>query len=195
MRSTSLMVAILTGVALLGAGCGSSTKAKPAPEVPRVQPTTQETSAPAQSATTVEQEPAVTTSSVPVEGVSTSELPADIQVLNAKGYLKDAFFESDKAELRDDTRELLAANATWLKQYPTVKVLIEGHCDERNTAEYNLALGWRRAFAVRDYLVTLGVDGGRLGVISYGEERPFATGHDEASWAQNRRVHFRITAR
>ena len=73
--------------------------------------------------------------------------------LNRAGYLKDAFFDTDKADLRDETRELLAANAAWLKRHPTVKVQIEGHCDERNTEEYNLALGWRRAFAVKDYLV------------------------------------------
>ncbi len=197
MRSNSLLIAILVAVALLGSACGSSGRAKPAPEVPSVPTTLPEvTSTPeegAAPATTVGEEPSVAT--VGAEGVSASELPADIETLNARGYIKDAFFETDKSELRDDTRETLAANASWLKQYPTVKVLLEGHCDERNTAEYNLALGWRRAFAARDYLVTLGVDGGRLGVVSYGEERPFATGHDEASWSQNRRVHFRITAR
>lgn len=195
MRINSLYVATTIMAVVLTAGCKSGGKATPAPEVPRVPVETQETAPPTEGATTVEQEPAITTSTVGTEDVSASELPADIEALNSRGYLADSFFESDKSDLRDDAREALAANAAWLKQYPTVKVLLEGHCDERNTTEYNLALGWRRAFAARDYLITLGVDGGRLGVVSYGEERPFATGHDESSWAQNRRVHFRITAR
>ena len=80
-------------------------------------------------------------------------------------------------------------------QYPTVLVLVEGHCDERNTREYNLALGERRANAVRDYLMSLGVTSDRIRTISYGEERPFALGHTEASWRLNRRAHFVITAR
>jgi peptidoglycan-associated lipoprotein len=192
----SLVMAVFAALVLLLGGCKSSGKAKPAPELPqpRSTPVAESTPAP-DEATSVAQEPGITTSQISSDSVGSGELPADIETLNAKGYIKDAYFESDKSELRDDTRELLASDASWLKQYPTIKVLIEGHCDERNTADYNLALGWRRANAVRDYLVTLGVSGDRLSVISYGEERPFALGHDEASWTQNRRVHFRITGR
>jgi peptidoglycan-associated lipoprotein len=181
-------------VVLLG-GCKSSGKAKPAPELPQPRSTPVAEAAPTADTTSVQQEPAVTTSQIGADSISSGELPADIETLNAKGYLKDVYFETDKAELRDDTREALAVNASWLKQHPTIKVLLEGHCDERNTAEYNLALGWRRANAARDYLVTMGVAGDHITVISYGEERPFALGHDEASWTQNRRVHFRITGR
>ena len=80
-----------------------------------------------------------------------------MEEINKAGYLKDAFFDTDKADLRADARELLAADAGWLKDHPSVKFLVEGHCDERNTEEYNLALGWRRANAVKAYLASLGV--------------------------------------
>lgn len=143
----------------------------------------------------VKPEPAIAPAGTPESGVSGSELPADLAELNKAGYLKDAFFDTDKSDLRSDTRDILAADAGWLKQHRTVKITIEGHCDERNTAEYNLALGWRRANAVKNYLIALGVDGGRINVISYGEERPFATCHNESCWVQNRRAHFVITAR
>ena len=110
-------------------------------------------------------------------------------------YLKPAFFDLDKSDLRADARDVLAANATWLKAHPSVAFTIEGHCDERGTAQYNLALGDRRANAAKEYLVSLGIDAGRIKTISYGKERPFATGHDEESWAKNRRAHFVVTAK
>jgi peptidoglycan-associated lipoprotein len=123
------------------------------------------------------------------------ELPEDLAILNARGYLEDAFFDTDRWDIRPEYRESLAKNAGWLQQYPSVQVLIEGHCDERNTREYNLALGERRASAVRDYLVFLGIAPQRIRTISYGEERPFAIGHSEEAWQLNRRAHFVITAR
>lgn len=125
----------------------------------------------------------------------TEELPDDIVMLNARGYLSDVFFATDRYDLSPEAREALAANARWLKDYSTVKVLLEGHCDERNTRDYNLALGERRAAAVQDYLVSLGVPSARIQTISYGEEKPFAQGHNEEAWKLNRRVHFVITGR
>lgn len=125
----------------------------------------------------------------------TEELPEDLAILNARGYLEDVFFDTDQWDIKPEFAEALTRNVTWLQQYPSVQILIEGHCDERNTREYNLALGERRANAVRDYLVFLGVEPGRVRTISYGEERPFAVGNDEASWQLNRRAHFVITAR
>jgi len=110
-------------------------------------------------------------------------------------YLKPAFFDFDKADIRPDARDVLAANAAWLKKYSSVQFTIEGHCDERGTAQYNLALGDRRANAAKDYLVSLGVDASRIKTVSYGKERPFATGHDEESWQKNRRAHFVVTAK
>jgi len=103
--------------------------------------------------------------------------------------IADVFFAFDSADLSGAARETLAASATVINRIGG-NYQIEGHCDERGSAEYNLALGDRRARAAKDYLVSLGVDPSRLSTISYGEERPFAPGHDEASWAQNRRAHF-----
>jgi len=104
--------------------------------------------------------------------------------------LGDVFFDFDKSALRTDAREQLDMNAKWLQANASKKVTIEGHCDERGTSEYNLALGERRARSAKDYLVNLGADSGRLTTISYGEEKPFALGHNEEAWAQNRRDHF-----
>lgn len=123
------------------------------------------------------------------------DLPADLISLNARGYLDDVFFETDSYTISETSRDHLAANGSWLNQYPSIEILIEGHCDERNTREYNLALGERRANSVRDYLVFLGIAPERIRTISYGEERPFGTGHDEYAWSQNRRSHFVITTR
>lgn len=107
-----------------------------------------------------------------------------------KSSVKDVFFDFDKYDLRADSRAVLQEDARALKDHPDAMMVLEGHCDERGTEDYNLALGQRRADAVRSYLMDLGVDGGQLQTISYGEEKPFATGHDEEAWAQNRRVHF-----
>jgi peptidoglycan-associated lipoprotein len=127
--------------------------------------------------------------------VEADVLSMDIAAMNKKGYLSDAFFDYDQADLREDARSALAANAEWLKKYPSVQVLMEGHCDERGTAAYNLALGERRANAAKDYLGSLGVDGSRLRTVSYGKERPFCTESSESCWQQNRRAHFVITAK
>jgi peptidoglycan-associated lipoprotein len=131
----------------------------------------------------------------PRKDVEAEVLSMDIAALNKKGYLSDVFFDYDQADLREDARSALAANAEWLKKYPTVQVLIEGHCDERGTAAYNLALGERRANAAKEYLVSLGVDGSRLRTVSYGKERPFCTESTESCWQQNRRAHFVISAK
>lgn len=187
---------LLVGVSVVLALAVGCSRPKPivAPEVSR--PTEKPTPAakPAESRE-VMPEPEVQPASRPESEVAGTELPADVEVINKKGYLKDVFFDTDKADLRPDAREMLAQNASWLLRQPTVKVLVEGHCDERNTNEYNLALGWRRANAVRDYLISLGVSGERISTISYGEERPFATCHDESCWWQNRRAHFVVTAK
>src|SRR5690242_6540716 len=104
--------------------------------------------------------------------------------------VKDAYFDYDKADIRPDTRSALTETAGFLKSYPQVKVMIEGHCDERGSTEYNLALGDRRAQAAKDFLVSLGVGSDRMQTVSYGKERPFCTGHDDQCWQQNRRGHF-----
>ena len=104
--------------------------------------------------------------------------------------LADVFFDYDSAELSSSAQSTLDANGKVLNDNASTSLTIEGHCDERGTVEYNLALGDRRAQSAKDYLVRFGVPGTRLSTISYGEERPFADGHDEAAWAQNRRAHF-----
>lgn len=122
-------------------------------------------------------------------------MSADLAELNSRGYLKDAYFDYDQATLRDDARSALAADGEWLKKYGSIQILVEGHCDERGTTEYNLALGDRRANAVKEYLGSLGVDGARVKTVSYGKERPFCTESTEQCWQSNRRGHILITAK
>ncbi len=97
------------------------------------------------------------------------------------------FFDLDKAVLTASAQRTLERQAAWLTQYPSATIMVEGHCDERGTREYNLALGDRRATSAKNYLVQLGVDPNRIETISYGKERPDAIGHNEAAWSQNRR--------
>ncbi len=106
--------------------------------------------------------------------------------------LKDAFFDYNKSTLTDDAKRGLNDNAAWLRANSQARITVEGHCDERGTAEYNLGLGDRRARAVREYLVAAGIDVTRIRTISYGKERPFNLGHDESAWRENRRGHFVI---
>jgi peptidoglycan-associated lipoprotein len=103
--------------------------------------------------------------------------------------LKDIHFDFDKYDIRLGDAEILKENGTLLKKYPNVKVQIEGHCDERGTVEYNLALGERRANSTKKYLISLGVSPDRISTISYGKERPLDPGHNEEAWAKNRRAH------
>jgi peptidoglycan-associated lipoprotein len=104
--------------------------------------------------------------------------------------VQDAYFDYDKAEIRDDARGALRKTAQFLSDHPEVKVVIEGHCDERGSTEYNLVLGDRRAAAVKQFLVSLGISADRMNTVSYGKEKPFCTEHDESCWQQNRRGHF-----
>ena len=111
------------------------------------------------------------------------------------GPLKTVYFAFNSSTLSYDTREALNNNAEFLKANSSVKVEIEGHCDERGSVQYNLALGERRAKAVRDYMIAMGVEGSRMTTISFGKERPIAFGHDESAWNQNRRANFVVTAK
>lgn len=104
--------------------------------------------------------------------------------------LQDAFFDFDEAALRSDAKTALENNARFLEGHSIARLIIEGHCDERGSVEYNLALGERRAKAAKDFLVSYGISSGRLTTISYGKERPFDSGHEEAAWSANRRAHF-----
>ena len=115
--------------------------------------------------------------------------------LNKKGVLSDAFFALDSIELSAEARGLMQKNSDYLKRWTSTKIMVEGHADSRGTNEYNLALAERRAGAVRDYLVSLGVPADRISVVSKGEEAPFCTDENDACWQQNRRGHFVFTAK
>lgn len=158
------LVLVLVGFVAL-AGCSKKTQAPPASTPPAAE-------TPPETAPTTPAEETPTTPSEP-SGVS----------------WQDAYFDYDSDDLREDARLALDGDAKMMRDHANASLLIEGHCDERGTPEYNLALGEKRANAARDYLVSQGVDHGRIETVSFGEERPFATGHDEQSWAQNRRAH------
>jgi len=168
-----LSLALVLFAGLLLAGCAK--KALEQPPTPQTPPPTP--SAPAPTPTTPAPTPAPSTPSP----ASPSATVADLQPV---------FFDYDSDQLREDARATLDRNARLLRDNASLNATIEGHCDERGTAEYNQALGERRAQAARDYLVQAGISASRLNLISYGKERPFATGSDESAYAQNRRAHF-----
>ena len=189
----SLVVVLTLVVVVIVTGCAKKppTTAAPAP-APRVTPAPPAvTPAPPAPPTRVEE-------SLPVPPQPLSEdsiANRSIEDLNRDSPLKPAFFLLDSAELDDAGRSIVTANAETLKKYPSWQITIEGHCDERGTAEYNLALGERRAVAVKTYLVSLGIAPDRVRTVSYGKEFPFDPGHSEDSWSKNRRAHFVITSK
>jgi peptidoglycan-associated lipoprotein len=115
--------------------------------------------------------------------------------LNRNSPLKPVFYALDLADVDAAGQQALQANAEVLKKYMSWQITIEGHCDERGTAEYNLALGERRAVAARTYLLSLGIAADRIKTVSYGKEFPFDPGHDESAWSKNRRAHFVVTGK
>lgn len=165
---------------------------------PVVRPTPPPPSAPTAPATRppAPPEPVREPTVVPPEPVAEDKIAsASLDDLNRNSPLRPVFFTLDSDQLDADGQKALNDDAAVLKKYPTWTVTIEGHCDERGTAEYNLALGERRAVAARAYLVSLGIPAERLRTVSYGKEFPFDPGHDEAAWAKNRRAHFVVTAK
>jgi peptidoglycan-associated lipoprotein len=165
----TLIVALAIGLlAAFAAGCAK--KAVEAPPAPPPAPPV------------VQAEP--TPTPAPVE----TPTPAPTPKVTASDFT-DAFFDLDSYVLREDARVALDQAAKLLRENSGVSLTIEGHCDERGTVEYNQALGEKRANAARDYLTNAGVPAARLQTVSYGKERPFAEGHDESAWAQNRRAH------
>jgi peptidoglycan-associated lipoprotein len=115
--------------------------------------------------------------------------------LNAEKPLDDVFFDLDESSLKDSAKPALQKDADWLKKYGSVAITVEGHCDSRGSSEYNLGLGSRRATAVKDYLVSLGVSTSRVQAVSKGKEQPFCNEQNESCWSQNRRGHFIITGK
>jgi peptidoglycan-associated lipoprotein len=136
----------------------------------------------------VEPQPPTETTTPPPPTSETTTPPPTTESTESVA-LEDAFFDFDDFSLRPDAKSSLEKDAKYLEKNASTRVVIEGHCDERGSVEYNLALGEKRARAAHDYLVSYGIQGGRLTTISYGKERPFDPGHDESAWSKNRRAH------
>jgi len=185
----ALLAVILAATAVAGA-CSKKEPPVARPVPPPPPPTTDTARPPAPP------EPAPEPPPVPAEPVTSEDISArSLDEINRDSPLGPVFFALDSSEVEGQSQQVLQRNADVLKQYGTWQVTIEGHCDERGTAEYNLALGERRALAARNYLVSLGIDAGRLKTVSYGKEFPFDPGHNEAAWSKNRRAHFVVTAK
>jgi peptidoglycan-associated lipoprotein len=192
MRRTAVLAIVAAVIVAFGvAGCKKQapTIAKPMP--PPAATTTGSTTAPPAPPRPVEEPVPVPPEPVPEDTVGSRSLDD----LNRDSPLKPVFFELDSADLAPGAQSTLQANAGVLKKYVTWQITIEGHCDERGSAEYNLALGERRAAAARDYLVSLGIAANRVRTVSYGKEFPFDPAHEERAWIKNRRAHFVITAK
>ncbi|NOT34406.1 MAG: peptidoglycan-associated lipoprotein Pal [Candidatus Eisenbacteria bacterium] len=172
-RSRHLTAWLACAVILFVTGCAKKTAPVPAEPPPVSTPT----ETPPVPPTTTETPPTTT----PSPGVRDADL-------------SPALFDYDSAMLREDARTALDGAARLLREHPEVRIVIEGHCDERGTVEYNQALGQQRAEVARDYLQQQGIAATRLTVLSYGKERPFDGGHDESAWQQNRRAHLRVAS-
>ncbi|PWU02649.1 MAG: peptidoglycan-associated lipoprotein [Terriglobia bacterium] len=191
-------IVAVAAVALISAACAKKQVAvstPPSVEAPAAAPAAapQRTETPARTVPAPAVRPAVT----PAARVPDAATRARIDQLLAR--IEDAYFDYDKAILRPDALKALQADSTELRdiivQYPDYTLTIEGHCDERGSAEYNLALGDRRAVAANDYLVQVGIPGNQLSVVSYGKEHPVCSEHDETCWQKNRRIHIVAMAR
>ena len=191
-RALSGLFVLVTLVALSASACHKKVPPveRPIPPPPPA-PTTVAPTKPPAPAEPVKEPVVVAPAAITEDRVST----ATLDEINRNSPLKPIFFDYDRSDISAESQRILDANAEVMKRNPTWVITIEGHCDERGTAEYNLALGERRAEAARAYLVTLGIDGKRLRAVSYGKEFPFDPGHDETAWSRNRRAHFVITAK
>jgi peptidoglycan-associated lipoprotein len=189
MRKITAAIAIL----VLAAGVGACRKptppvARPTAPPPAVDPGTGRPPAPPS--------PVVEPQPVPPEPIAEDSLASkDLDAINRDSPFKPVFFAYDQFEVDAAGQEALSANAELLKTYSSWVITIEGHADERGTAEYNLALGERRALSARNYLVSLGIPADRLRTVSYGKEFPFDPGHNKEAWAKNRRAHFVVTSK
>jgi peptidoglycan-associated lipoprotein len=182
-------VAVVT--ALVAAGCGKKPQPVARPMPPPPAPSSDMGTTPAPPPPPPPVDEPVLPAPAPVDTIGSKDLDA----LNREGLLAPVFFSLDSFEIEAEGRTVLQASAQLLRQRPTWQVTVEGHCDERGTAEYNLSLGERRAVAAKAYLVSLGIGADRLRTVSYGKEFPFDPGHAESAWAKNRRAHFVITAK
>ena len=189
-KSYELAMVAVAAVAMIGAGCAKKkvAAAAPPPPAPAAQtPSTPRATPPARTQRTPTRQAAVQ----PPSRVPSAATKARIDELLAK--IEDAYFDYDKHTLRPDAVTALQSDSTELrdilKDYPDYKLTIEGHCDERGSAEYNVALGDQRARAAKDYLTMVGIPADQLTLVSYGKEHPVCSDHDEACWQKNRRIH------
>ena len=185
---------VLTMVAMALVAAGACAKKKP----PVAKPTTPPPAAVSSTSTRPPSppEPVREPEPIPAEPIASDPLSAtDIDTINRNSPFQPVFYAFDAADIDTTGQQALNANAALMKKYSTWIITIEGHTDERGTAEYNLALGERRAMAARNYLVSLGIPAERVRTVTYGKEFPFEPGHDEDSWSKNRRAHFVVTSK
>jgi peptidoglycan-associated lipoprotein len=179
MKKIITLMVVVGLVFAVSASCKKKVQTVPAPPQAQEQPT-----------------PAKVDESAKVAPPALSEeelfMSKSLDQINQEKPLTIVYFDFDKYDIRDDAKPGLEHNATWLKTFKTAKILIEGHCDERGTEDYNLALGEKRAKTVMDYLTSLGIASARMKVISYGKSQPADPGHDEAAWQKNRRAQFLV---
>jgi peptidoglycan-associated lipoprotein len=202
---TKALKGFLCGLVLIAVIAAPACRHKTTPVKPVTTPTeTVSMTVPPVPTTTTVAPPPITTTTDFVQTdtqprVTSENLSGNIEEANRqaqeRGFIKDAYFGYDEAALGADAQSALTDSANWLKRNPQYNLLVEGHCDERGTEQYNLALGDRRANTAKQFLMTLGVDAARIRTVSYGEERPFDPGHDEAAWAKNRRAHLVLVSR
>jgi peptidoglycan-associated lipoprotein len=183
----------LAGVLVAALGAGLTGCGKKAPEPAPAPPPP----APAPAAPPPPPPPPPPPAPAPAKPLSEEEIFAKktLEQLNAERPLDDVFFALDQSNLESQAQAKLQKNSEWLRRWTSTRITVEGHCDNRGTTEYNLALGERRAQAVKDYLVSLGIGADRIMTVSKGEESPFCMEDTESCWSQNRRGHFRVTAK
>jgi peptidoglycan-associated lipoprotein len=185
-RKTLSIIILILCFGLILMGCPKKTVVKEEPSVKRAEELAPRKEKPAKEEAKKAREKEFEKSLV-----AKKEPGIEGEILESK-LLKDIHFDFDKYDIRPGDAEVLKGNAALLMKHPTVKIQIEGHCDERGTIEYNLALGERRANSAKKYLISLGMPADRISTISYGKEKPLDPGHNEEAWAKNRRDHFII---
>jgi peptidoglycan-associated lipoprotein len=188
MRALSIAGIVVVSLTLVLSGCAKkATQTTPAPPAPAEM----EAPTPAPTPTPSEPEAIATPITNPLDG----DLDSVNRYVQDQGLIGDVYYEYDRADLRDEARSRLQKNADFMKQHPQFAFTLEGHCDERGTVEYNLALGQRRASSAQGYLASLGVQQQRMRTVSYGKERPVCMDSREDCWWKNRRTYFVITGK
>jgi len=195
MTKKSLIITILIlSIGLIMMGCPKKTVVKEEPSVKKEEPSVKKEEAKAEAERMAKEKESKAKEEFEKSIVAKRTPGIEGEVFESS-LLKDIHFDFDKYDIRPSDAAILKENAELLKKYHKVKIQIEGHCDERGTNEYNLALGERRANSTRNYLLSLGISSERIFAISYGEERPLDPGHNEDAWTKNRRAHTIITAK